>query len=80
VLGSHGELLRVGILLQGSDPSLLALLLGLIALFHRSACKGCSQKFIKKSTIGGMRYFEKGIYGAFCVKSHKGGRERRDEA
>jgi hypothetical protein len=26
-----------------------------------------------------MRYFEKGMYGAFCVKSHKGGRERRDE-
>src|SRR3712207_7984704 len=44
--GQCDELRRVGVLLRGSVPSLLALLLlGLIALIDRSAWKGCAQMF-----------------------------------
>jgi hypothetical protein len=45
--------------------AVVALLLGLIALVHRSLWKGCSKKlFAKRSTIGGMISFEKGMYDA----------------
>jgi hypothetical protein len=35
--------------------------------FNRSLWKRCAQKFAKRCTIGGMCYFEKGMYDASIV-------------
>ena len=77
VLGSHCKLRRVGILLQGSGPSLLTLLLGLVPYFTEVRGSGNAQKFIEKSIIGGMRYFEKGMHGAFLREKLQGRKEKK---